>query len=147
IGNEQQPLSEADGAGIGDALHDEVSGVLDGRQRPGVLASGRTVERCGSPAVQGLVRSLVVVQPAESVKGPLLGDARRARWANGLTLESFVHALVSAILVRRGRENPLVPNAQAQPPHVQLREPMNPGGREGHPIVRANRAWQPMLAK
>src|SRR5262249_37412740 len=109
--------------------------------------SGRTVERCGSPAVQGLVRSLVVVQPAESVKGPLLGDARRARWANGLTLESFVHALVSAILVRRGRENPLVPNAQALPPHVQLREPMNPGGREGHPIVRANRAWQPMLAK
>src|SRR5437773_7562025 len=52
-----------------------------------------------------------------------------------------------AVLLRVGRQNPLVLNAQAQPPDVELGEAVNPGRGEGHPIVGANRAGQPVLAK
>ena len=38
VGDKQEALPEADGAGVGNALHDEVSGILDGRQDTGVLA-------------------------------------------------------------------------------------------------------------
>jgi hypothetical protein len=58
-----------------------------------------------------------------------------------------VHALMGAVLVGRGRKNPLVLSAQAHPPHIELREAVNPGRGEGHPIVRANRARQPVFAK
>ena len=35
IGDEQQPLLQADGAGVRDARDDEVPGILDGRQGTG----------------------------------------------------------------------------------------------------------------
>ena len=38
VGDEQQPLPQADGASVGDALDDEVPGVLDGWQGARVLA-------------------------------------------------------------------------------------------------------------
>jgi hypothetical protein len=38
VGQEEQVRPEADGAGVGDALHDEVAGVLDRRQGARVLA-------------------------------------------------------------------------------------------------------------
>ena len=38
VGDEQQSLFEADGAGVGDTLDDEGPGILDGWQGAGVLA-------------------------------------------------------------------------------------------------------------
>ena len=38
VGEEQQPLPQTDGAGVGDALHNEVPGVLDRWQGAGVHA-------------------------------------------------------------------------------------------------------------
>ena len=38
-------------------------------------------------------------------------------------------------------------NAQAQPPHVERREPVERGGRERHAVVGANRPGQPILAE
>ena len=35
VGNEQQPLLQTDGAGVGDAFDDEVPGILDGREGEG----------------------------------------------------------------------------------------------------------------
>src|SRR5207237_9201684 len=43
--------------------------------------------------------------------------------------------------------DPLVLNAQAQPPDVELRQPVNAVRGEGDPVVGANRARQPILAK
>src|SRR5262245_8979113 len=52
---------------------------------------------------------------------------------------------MGAVLVGRGGENPLVLNAQAQPPPVERREPVDAAGGEGHPVVGANGAGQPVL--
>lgn len=49
VGDEQQPLLQADGAGVGDTLDDEVPGILNGGQGPGVSAGGGTVERGWRP--------------------------------------------------------------------------------------------------
>jgi hypothetical protein len=38
IGQEEQALFKADGAGVGDPFHDEMPGILDRRERSGVLA-------------------------------------------------------------------------------------------------------------
>src|SRR3989475_2756904 len=80
-------------------------------------------------------------------EGPLLGWEARSGWTNRLALQGLVHAFVGAVLVRRGWEDPLVVNAQAQPPHVELREPVNSRRGEGHAVVGANRAGQAILAK
>jgi len=45
VGDEQQALFEADGAGVGDPFDDEVPGILDGRQGAGVRARGGAVAR------------------------------------------------------------------------------------------------------
>jgi hypothetical protein len=54
---------------------------------------------------------------------------------------------VPAVLLRVGGQDPLVLNAEAQPPHVELRQAVNAGGGEGHPVVGTNRTRQPVLAK
>lgn len=54
---------------------------------------------------------------------------------------------MGSVLLRVRREDPLVLNAQAEPPHVELGEPVNPGRGKGHAIVRADRPGQPVLAK
>ena len=56
VGDEQQPLLQTDGTGVGDPLDDEVSGILNGRQGPGVGAAGGTVERGWRPVLQRLLR-------------------------------------------------------------------------------------------
>jgi len=47
----------------------------------------------------------------------------------------LVHAFVRAVLLGLSGQDALVLNAQAQPPHVQLRETVNPRRREGHAVV------------
>jgi len=96
------------------------------------------------------MRPLVVVEVAEGVEGPLLGDEGRAGRANGLALESFMHPFVRAVLLGLGGEDALVLNAQAQPPDVELGEPgepMNAGGAEGDAIAGADGARQSVFAK
>jgi hypothetical protein len=55
-------LLEPKRPGVRDALDDEVSGIFDGRQRPGIEAGRRPIARRGRGTVEELVRSLVVVQ-------------------------------------------------------------------------------------
>src|SRR5438034_7842108 len=99
VGDKQQPLLEADGAGVGHALDDEVPGVLDRWQGAGVLARGWSVARRRGVIVQGLMGPLVVVEVAKGIEGPLLGDEGRAGGANGLALQGLVHALVRPVLL------------------------------------------------
>jgi hypothetical protein len=135
IREEEEPCLEADGAGIGDALDEEVSGIFDGRQESGVRARRGGIARGRWVVVQGLVGALVVVEAAEGVEGALLGREGGARRADGLALEGFVHPFVGAVLLGLSGQDPLVLNAEAQPPDIELREAVNAGGREGDAIV------------
>ena len=58
-----------------------------------------------------------------------------------------MHPLVRAILLRVGRQNPLVLNPQAQPPHVERRQAMERGRGERHAVVGTNRAREAVLPK
>ncbi|MGE5802373.1 MAG: hypothetical protein ACM358_08930 [Gemmatimonadota bacterium] len=51
-----------------------------------------------------------------------------------------MHALVRAILLWLARQDPLVLDAEPHPPHIQLGESVNAGGRERDAIVGADRA-------
>ena len=57
VGDEEQALLEAERPGVGDALDEEVSGILDRRQLAGVRARRGPVERARRPAAQKLVRA------------------------------------------------------------------------------------------
>ena len=72
VRDEEQALLEVDGAGIGDAFHDELPGVLERRQGARVRAGGGTVERRRCLSLEGLVGALVVVEVAEVVERALL---------------------------------------------------------------------------
>jgi len=78
VGDEQQPVLEAKGAGVGDALDQEVAGVLERGQVLGIGAWGHAVAITGRAAAQVLVRPFVVVLAAERVEGTLLGRERAA---------------------------------------------------------------------
>src|SRR6266446_1749486 len=62
-------------------------------------------------------------------------------------LEGPMHPFVGAVLLRTGGQNPLVLNAQPDPPHVELREAVDAAGGERHAVVGANGPRQPVLAK
>ena len=147
VGQEEQALLEADGPGIGDPLDDEVSGIFHRRQRAGVRAGRAAIERRRRATAQGLVRPLVIEEAPEGIERPLLGDEIRPGRADRLALERLVHALVRPILVGARWQDPLMLNSEPQPPDVQLREPVNPGGGERHPVVGSNRARQTVFAK
>ena len=58
-----------------------------------------------------------------------------------------MHPLVGPVLLGTGRQNPLVLQAQPDPPHVELGEAVDARGGEGDAVVGANSARQPVLAK
>jgi len=93
------------------------------------------------------VGPLVIVEAAEGGERPLLQRQRGPRGPDRFAFEHLVHPLVGPVLLRVHREDPLVLNPQAEPPHVELGEPVNPGRGKGHPVVRADRPGQPVLAK
>src|SRR5436309_2604718 len=56
VGDEQQALLQTDGAGVGDALDDEVPGTTGraaGRRRTRVLRGGRATQEAGSRGPRG----------------------------------------------------------------------------------------------
>ena len=71
VGDEEQPFLEPERPGVRDPFHDEVSGILDARQRPGIRAARRSIARRGRGALEELVWSLMVVLGAEAVEGAL----------------------------------------------------------------------------
>src|SRR5262245_48944985 len=79
VGKKEQPLPQAEGAGVGDALDEKVPRVLDRRQRAGVAPRRRPVRRRGRPTAESFVRALFIVKVAEGIEGPLLGGAARVR--------------------------------------------------------------------
>src|SRR5215813_5967306 len=139
--------AEEDRPGVGDAFDDEVARVLDRRQRAGIRPRRRPIERRWRAPVEGVMRPFIVIEPAEGVEGPLLGNDVRARWSERLAFERLVHPLMRAVLLRMRRQRALVLNAEPQPPDVELREAVEAGGGEGRAIVGANGARQAVFAK
>ena len=120
----QQPGLEANGAGVGDALHEEMAGIFERGQRARVRPGRWAIERAGCAAPQELMRTLLVVLPAKSIKRALLDRERGPRRPDRALREGFVPALVSPVLLRVRRQDALVLNAQAEPPDMERREAM-----------------------
>jgi hypothetical protein len=93
------------------------------------------------------VGPFVVVETAAGIEDALLAREARLRWPARLAFEGLVHPLVSTVLLRVSGQDPLMLDAQPEPPHVQLREAVDAGGGEGHAVIGANGARQPVLPK
>src|SRR5438094_38930 len=118
VGNEEQSLLEPERPRVRDALHDEMSGILDRRQRAGVEPRRRPIPRRRRGALEKLVRPLVVVLGAESIERALLRRERSAGRPNRLRLERLMHPFVRAVLLRRRGSGALMLNAESQPPDI-----------------------------
>ena len=94
------------------------------------------------------MRPLVVVLVDEGVEpGLLLEDVGRGR-SCGVGLQREVEALVPAVLFGVARGDPLQPDAQAQPPHGELAQPIQGvGGGERDAVVRPNGLGQAVVLK
>jgi hypothetical protein len=119
-----------------------MSRVLDGRQLLGVRAVGAAVKGCGGLPLESLVGSLLVIETLEVVEAALLSGEVGFGRACGFVLESSVHPLVRAILLGLAGKDPLVLNAEAKPPDVELREAVNAVGGEGDTVVGSDGAGQ-----
>src|SRR5437867_3953231 len=104
--------------------------VLDRREATGVPAGRGLVERGGRLAPEKLVRALVVVENTEPVEGALLGGQVRLGRPRRRGLEGPMHPLVGPVLLRTGGQNPLMLQAQPDPPDVELREAVDAGRGE-----------------
>jgi hypothetical protein len=72
---------------------------------------------------------------------------RVERGGNRVPFEGFVHPFVRAVLLGLGGEDALVLNPQTQPPHVELRQAVDPSRGEGHAVVGADGAGQAILSE
>src|SRR5882672_4980173 len=94
-----------------------------------------------------LVRPLLVVVPAEGVEAPLLLGRIRGRRSRGLGLEGAMHALVAAVLLRRGRMDEVRLDAELDPPRRQSRQAAGAGRTERRAVVATDGVRQSLAAK
>ncbi len=78
--------------------------------------------------------------------GPAAGRARRRR-GRGLRLQRAMHALMPAVLLRRGRMDEVRRDAELHPPNRQLGEAASAPRTERRAIVAADRQRQAVLAE
>src|SRR2546429_4081016 len=142
-----QPVLEPNRAGVRDALDEKMAGIFDQRKGAGVRALGRMVQRSRRPIAQGLVRPFVIIETAKGVESALLAQEAGLRRTTGFALESFVHPLVSTVLLWMRGQDALMLDTEPQPPDVETRKPVDAGGGEGHAVIGANGAGQPVLPK
>jgi len=105
------------------------------------------VEFVRGSLAQRFVRALLVVVPAEGVEAGLLFGRVRRGWARRLCLERAMHALMSAILLRRGRMDEVRLDAELDPPRRQARKTACAARPERRPIIAADRKRQAMSVK
>src|SRR6266511_4497330 len=80
----------------------------------------------------------MVVLPAEVVESGLLSALGPLRRACGFGFERPVPALMTAVLLRPSRLNPLVPDAKLDPADTQLREAAEGRCGKGRSVISAN---------
>src|SRR5262249_16863937 len=124
-----------------------VIGIVPGRLNLiGIEPQRRPVTAGRRHLAEGRVRPVVIKVIPEAVKPHLLLGRRGGRRAPGLPLERGVHALVTAILLRRARLDSLQANAELDP---MDRQPAAGAGARGKraAIVAADGTRQTQLAK
>src|SRR5687768_6448251 len=95
-----------------------------------------------------MVRTLLVVHPAESVERALLRGFIAPRRSSDLLLECAMHAFMRTVVLWLARTRTLQPNTQLEEPDRQTRESKDrAGGAERNAIVRADHIGQAVLAK
>ncbi len=91
--------------------------------------------------------ALVIVALAEGVEARLLGSRVRRRRCRRVLLQRPVHALVTAVLLRAARSDPLEPDAELQPVRRKPAQAARAGARKRRPVVAADRLRQPVPAQ
>ena len=89
----------------------------------------------------------MVVLPAEAVASGLLRGLIVLRRAAGFRVEGPVPPFMTAILLGPPRLNPLVPEAELDPPDTELREATEGRRGKGRAVIGANRLRPPLLAE
>src|SRR6266852_9081752 len=138
------PLDRAIGAhatdsviGIVPRFHDAI-GIRSPRSR---------IVACRRGLVERLVRPVVIVLIAKTVKAILLLPGTRRRRLRGLLLECAMHAFVPSILLRSAWLDALQLDAELHPHDRQPAQASCPSRGKGRPVVRADRPRQPKLAE
>jgi hypothetical protein len=88
-----------------------------------------------------------VVLLAPAIEAALLLGAGPLGWPAALPLQREAHALVAAVLLRRGRLDEIREDSELDPPDRQPGEAAERLGREGHPGIGANSLRQVVGAK
>ena len=138
------PFDHARAADTANLMIGVIPGVLLAR-RHGARGSG--VGRRRRSLAERFVRTFLVVMRSEPVKARLLLSGVRCRRGRGLCLQRAMHALMSAVLLRRGRMDEVRGDAELHPPGRQFGEAARAARAERRAIVAADRQRQAMLAK
>ena len=139
VGEIEQTVAEAEGAAGRDLLHEEVPGVLEGREAIRVGTRGRCVAARRRLLPETFVRPLGVVLTPEGVEVALLGGTGLADGLDRLAFERAMHAFMRPVVLRTARVDPLVHDAEAHPPDVEIREAMDRLRGERDAVVGADR--------
>jgi hypothetical protein len=86
--------------------------------RRGRIEGGRRFQ------IQRLVRAFVVVALDERIEARLLLQDIGRGWVRRFRVERQMQALMATVLLGMPGRNPLEPDADAQPPHRQLTQPI-----------------------
>lgn len=134
---------EPEGTCATDTTKFEMRGITGRRDVLGVRTRRGRPQRRWCPVPDAFVRAFVVVADAEGVEPPLLRAQAARGGARGLAFQIAMHSFMGAVVLRTGRRNPLMDDAELHPPHVQLRQPVNAGRGKGRSVVAADRLGQP----
>src|SRR5258707_632006 len=148
LAEEDQVAAPADLAPAADLTHD-VIGIVPGLLGLVGIGSRRwPVAACRRHLAERFVRPMVVEIIAETVEAGLLLGRRGGGRARGLRLERGMHALVTAILLRRAGLDALQTNAQLDPMPRKPSQTAGTGARgKRGAVVAAHRARQTKLAE
>src|SRR3989454_6723290 len=117
---------------------------LEGGQPSPPRPRRRAVTRRRRLLVERLMGPLVIELLAEDVEAALLRRETARRRPRGLRLQGTVHPFMPAVLVRAPGLDELRQNAEADPPRRELRQAGQRRRGEGHAVVAANPARQPV---
>ena len=121
-----------------------IPGILDALRHG---ARRRPIEIGWRPLAQRLVRTLLVVMAAESVKARLLVAGVSGRRLGGLRLERAVHALMSPVLLRRSGPDEMRRDAKLEPPNRKPAQPARPARAKRRAVVATDRLRQAIGVK
>src|SRR4051794_33759776 len=147
LAQEDAAASPLDLAVAADPSHVMIGGILRFAEPTGVASRRRLIVCSRRIKTKRLMRPLLVEDATEHVETPLLSPLIGRRRVGGVLLQRSMHSLMTTVLLRVPRFDPLRPHAGLDQLH---REPAETAGcrrRKGRTIVRADHFRQPNLAE